>query len=856
MSDVDDMNEETTNTPSSPEDSESENKLEKKDGRQLNSRSKDRSSSNKDSRQTPAPIGSGQNGSDKKGSRHTWRTVLLYVLIAALIVFVVASIVNSNNETVVTELATSEFVTAVEEDRVFEVTYVASSYTVEGTFWPDAESVGDLELLENYTSTYLGDDSLDELMAAHPDTIYAVDVSTTPYWLSLLTSLLPMLILIGVMVYFMSRFSDPNSGAMSFGKTKAQTTDATRPKVKFTDVAGCDEAIEELQEIKDFLEDPEKYQEIGAKIPHGVLLVGPPGTGKTLLAKAVAGEAGVPFFSISGSGFVEMFVGVGASRVRDLFTKAKEQSPSIIFIDEIDAVGRQRGAGVGGGHDEREQTLNQLLVEMDGFEEHQSVILIAATNRPDILDPALLRPGRFDRQITVDRPDVLGREQILEIHARNKPLSSDVKLDKIAALTPGFSGADLANLMNEAALLAARRNRKRIGMDEITESMERVIAGPQRKSRVMTATERSTIAFHESGHALVGHNLPNADPVHKISIIPRGQALGYTLSMPDEDHFLQTRSAMRDELAMMMGGRVAEELFCDDITTGASNDLERATKLARSMVTRYGMSDELGAQIYGEADHEVFLGRELGEHSDYSQRTAQRIDAEVSRLIAEAHDRAYAILSERTDQMHLMAEVLLECETVEGDAAKALLDNKWDEYLANEPEEKRKIAELDAAADEAEAAERAEKAEHEVIAVIDVDSTGSEILVNKDGSTTVKTDGRSVEIPPRTDVDAPQIPAPEAPLQPAVTELPSSETAPEPTPESHEETHTATPEATVSGSDVPAAPAAEEPAGVTVTVEEDSTIATDKEAAVEVDIKEETKPEDPHEEKKSEEPHE
>ena len=449
-------------------------------------------------------------------------------------------------------------------------------------------------------------------------------------------------------------------------------------------MAGIDEAVEELEEVRDFLADPERYRKLGAKIPRGVLLVGPPGTGKTLLAKAVAGEAGVPFFSISGSDFVEMFVGVGASRVRDLFSKAKEQAPSIIFIDEIDAVGRQRGAGLGGGHDEREQTLNQLLVEMDGFEENESVILIAATNRPDILDPALLRPGRFDRQITVDRPDVKGREQILRVHSANKPLADDVRFDKLAQLTVGFTGADLANLMNEAALLTARRHRGRISMDEVEESMERVIAGPERKARVMTETERMTIAFHESGHALVGHVLEHSDPVHKITIIPRGQALGYTMQLPTEDHFLKTKNEMLDELAVFLGGRVAEELMCDDITSGASNDLERATKMAREMVTRLGMSEALGTQVFGEAQHQVFLGRDYADHQDYSEETARRIDTEVQRIMREAHERAEKILRERSDQLKLMANVLLERETVEGDAVEALLDNTWDEFLAKE----------------------------------------------------------------------------------------------------------------------------------------------------------------------------
>jgi cell division protease FtsH len=646
-------------------------------------------------------------GPSGEGGGRNLRTILLYLLIAALVVFVVVAVVGGQSGEGADELATSEFVAAVQEGRVSDATYSASAGTVEGSYWPDAASVGDEGALVSYTSTYLGTDSLAELMAAHPEVTYDADVSGTPIWVSLLSSLLPIVLIVIAMVYIMNRFGDPNSGAMQFGKTKAQTTDATRPKVKFDDVAGCDEAIEELKEIKDYLEHPETYSDMGAKVPRGVLLVGPPGTGKTLLAKAVAGEAGVPFFSISGSGFVEMFVGVGASRVRDLFAKAKEQAPSIIFIDEIDAVGRQRGTGVGGGHDEREQTLNQLLVEMDGFEDHQSVILIAATNRPDILDPALLRPGRFDRQITVDRPDVKGREKILEVHARNKRLSSDVKLEKIAQLTPGFSGADLGNLMNESALLATRRGRQRIGMDEITESMERVIAGPARKSRVMTEEERTTIAFHESGHALVGHLLPHADPVHKISIIPRGQALGYTLSLPEEDHFLQTRGAMLDELAMMLGGRTAEELFCSDVTTGASNDLERATKLARSMVMQYGMSDELGAQVYGEANHEVFLGRDYAAGANYSQETAHRIDEEIARLVNEAHAVARRILSENAEQMQLMAKVLLERETVDGAEAQALLDNRWDEYLASEEEEKRKVAEADDLLSEQERAEAA-----------------------------------------------------------------------------------------------------------------------------------------------------
>lgn len=582
-----------------------------------------------------------------------------------------------------TELATSDFVAAVEAGRVDEATYTVIDGTVSGTYWPEGESRSKKNL-ETFTSTYVGSDSLAELMAEHPKTTYKVDTEDPDALMNLLLAILPTAVIIIAMMYFMRQMMGANNKAMQFGKTNAKTTPATRPKVKFKDVAGIDEAVEELEEVRDFLADPERFRKLGAKIPRGVLLVGPPGTGKTLLAKAVAGEAGVPFFTISGSEFVEMFVGVGASRVRDLFKNAKEQAPAIIFIDEIDAVGRQRGAGLGGGHDEREQTLNQLLVEMDGFEESESVILIAATNRPDVLDPALLRPGRFDRQITVDRPDVRGREQILRVHAANKPLDTDVSFEKLAQLTVGFAGADLANLLNEAALLTAHRNRSLISMDEIEESMERVMAGPQRKSRVMSEAERTTIAYHESGHALVGHVLDNADPVHKISIISRGQALGYTMQLPAEDHFLKTRREMLDELAVFLGGRVAEELMCTDITSGASNDLERATKLAREMVTRLGMSEELGTQVFGEAQHQVFLGRDYADHQDYSEETARRIDTEVQRIMREAHERAAEILSARRDQLDLMAKVLLERETVEGEAVDALLNNEWDAYLERE----------------------------------------------------------------------------------------------------------------------------------------------------------------------------
>ena len=576
-------------------------------------------------------------------------------------------------------LATSEFVTAVKEDRVKEVTYKVEDKSLQGKYFKSAGNKAEGKT-SNFKSTYVGEDNLDELMARHSDIRFSVDASTSELWETLLISVLPTVVMIGIIVYFMNQMQSQNGRAMSFGRAQVKNDEGSRPDVKFEDVAGIDEVVEELKEVRDFLSEPERFQKMGAKIPRGVLLMGPPGTGKTLLAKAVAGEAGVPFFSISGSDFVEMFVGVGASRVRDLFKQAKDASPSIVFIDEIDAVGRQRGAGLGGGHDEREQTLNQLLVEMDGFEDNTAVILIAATNRPDILDPALLRPGRFDRQITVDRPDVAGREQILRVHAADKPLESSIDFEALAKLTPGFTGADLANLMNEAALLAARRHKDAISMTEIEEAMERVIAGPEKKSRVMTESERRTIAYHECGHALVGHVLENSDPVHKISIISRGRALGYTLQLPDEDRFLETRGGLLDQIAVLLGGRTAEELFCDDITTGASNDLERATKMAREMVTRYGMSEDLGTQVYGEAQHEVFLGRDWANHNDLSAETSKRIDDEVERIMREAHRRAQVVLGERRDQMNTMAGVLLERETVEGDVVKALLDDKWAEY--------------------------------------------------------------------------------------------------------------------------------------------------------------------------------
>ena len=613
-------------------------------------------------------------------------SVISTLIVVALVVYLIFSAgtggLGRGSET--DALATNEFVTALKDDRVANVTYKTDDGSVSGSYWREGGEKGDESKLVDFTSVYVGADSLAELMADHPAVTYRIDTSDSSMLETVLVSVVPTLLLVGVFVYYMSRMSNQNDKTMSFAKTRALTSEAERPKVTFADVAGIDEAVEELQEVRDFLSDPDRYHKMGARIPRGVLLVGPPGTGKTLLAKAVAGEAGVPFFSISGSDFVEMFVGVGASRVRDLFKQAKEAAPCIVFIDEIDAVGRQRGAGLGGGHDEREQTLNQLLVEMDGFEDNSSVILIAATNRPDILDPALLRPGRFDRRVTVDRPDVRGREQILRVHAEGKPMAGDVDFARLARVTPGFTGADLANLVNEAALLAARRRRPTIGGDEVEEAMERVMAGPERKSRVITEGERRVIAYHESGHALVGHVLENSDPIHKISIVSRGQALGYTMQVPEEDHFLETRDGMLDQIAVLLAGRTAEELFCDDVTTGASNDLERATKLARTMVTRYGMSEELGAQVFGEAQHEVFLGRDYADHQDYSAETAKRIDDEVERIMREGHDRARQVLETRGEQMVTMAHVLLERETVEGEAVVALLDGRWDEYVRNE----------------------------------------------------------------------------------------------------------------------------------------------------------------------------
>jgi cell division protease FtsH len=549
---------------------------------------------------------------------------------------------------------------------------------------------------------FLVTDTLDELSQIAMDN--GVEVSADPqagsFWITAVFQFLPIIIIVGFFVFMIQQMQGGGNRVMSFGKSKARLVSKDQPKITFADVAGLDEAVEELQEIKDYLEAPQKFQAMGAKIPKGVLLFGPPGTGKTLLARAVAGEAGVPFFSISGSDFVEMFVGVGASRVRDLFEQAKANAPSIVFMDEIDAVGRHRGAGLGGGHDEREQTLNQLLVEMDGFDVKGGVILIAATNRPDILDPALLRPGRFDRQIVVDRPDLNGRIGVLKVHTRGKPLAKTIDIEVLARRTPGFTGADLANVVNEAALLAARFSRPEIGMNELEEAIDRVLAGPERRSRVISEKEKKVIAYHEAGHALVSHALPNADPVHKVSIVARGQALGYTLNLPTEDKFLVTRSELIDQLAMLLGGRTAEEIVFDEPTTGAQNDIQRATRIAKQMVTEYGMS-RLGPLALGHNESQPFLGRDFGHVQDYSDTVAAKIDEEIRRLVEEAHDEAREILLKYREKLDLMVERLLEKETLEKEEVAEILAEVAKQSPAN-PLERTRIRREAADADPGE----------------------------------------------------------------------------------------------------------------------------------------------------------
>ncbi len=510
---------------------------------------------------------------------------------------------------------------------------------------------------------------------------------SSPWWSALIT-LLPFLLFFVFWIFLMNQMQGGGSKVMSFGKSRAKRMSVDSPKITFKDVAGVDEAVEELHEIKEFLENPRKFQALGARIPKGVLLFGPPGTGKTLLARAVAGEAGVPFFSISGSDFVEMFVGVGASRVRDLFEQAKQNSPCIIFMDEIDAVGRHRGAGMGGGHDEREQTLNQLLVEMDGFEMKDNIILIAATNRPDILDPALLRPGRFDRQVVVDRPDRAGRKKILEVHSRGKPVAASVDLEALAGQTPGFTGADLANLVNEAALLAARKGQKQIGNLELEEGIMRVIAGPEKKTRLLSPKEREITAVHEMGHALVGHYLEHNDPVHKISIVGRGMALGYVVTLPSEDKFMRSRLELMDGLAKNLGGRAAEELVFKEVTTGAEDDLDKTTDTAKRMVTRWGMSEKLGPRTFGRDSSQPFLGRDFGHEADYSEEIAREIDDEIRRIVERAHERAREVLTEHIDELQQMSQVLIQYETFDRDQFERLLTGEAPEEVFKDVEKK------------------------------------------------------------------------------------------------------------------------------------------------------------------------
>jgi cell division protease FtsH len=584
------------------------------------------------------------------------RAALLYLVIGAAVLFV--GIRFSSRAPEREEIDLSEFRESIDDGEVATAEIKDRDNEVVGKLSDDTE------YRVSFPAEY-ADELVEELHGADPQVEVTTDAQSDSLWTGILFSVLPILLLVGAFLLIMNMMQGGGKGVMQFGKSRAKQVSKDDPSVTFADVAGCDEAVEELQEIKEFLQDPARFQAIGARIPKGVLLYGPPGTGKTLLARAVAGEAGVPFFPISGSDFVEMFVGVGASRVRDLFDKAKQAAPAIVFVDEIDAVGRHRGAGMGGGHDEREQTLNQLLVEMDGFDARTGVILIAATNRPDILDPALLRPGRFDRQIVVDQPDLEGRKAILDVHAKGKPLARDVRLDVLARRTPGFTGADLANLMNEAALLTARHNGTDITMRSMEAAIDRVLAGPERKTRVMSDHEKRIIAFHEGGHTLVGHVLEGTDPIHKVSIVSRGRALGWTLALPTEDKYLKTRSELLDTMTMLLGGRSAEELVFGDSTTGASDDIERCTEIARAMVTTYGMSDRLGPQQLGTKSGEVFLGKEYGHEATYSDEVAGQIDAEVRWLIDHAHDRARFILSTHRATLDRLASSLVEKETLD-----------------------------------------------------------------------------------------------------------------------------------------------------------------------------------------------
>ncbi len=606
-----------------------------------------------------------------------FRSALFPLVVIVLLVYLASQTLMPRHDNS-KDLTYSQLIEETKKGNVSEVTFSPNRQSIEAVL--DSGT----KVKVNYPSPE-SQVAYEKVLQDENVTYDSKGIGTSAWW-ALLTGFLPFVLLIGFWIFLMNQMQGGGSKVMSFGKSRAKRMSPDSPKVTYKDVAGADEAVEELQEIKEFLENPKKFQALGARIPKGVLLYGPPGTGKTLLARATAGEAGVPFFSISGSDFVEMFVGVGASRVRDLFEQAKQASPCIIFIDEIDAVGRHRGAGLGGGHDEREQTLNQLLVEMDGFELKDNIILIAATNRPDILDPALLRPGRFDRQIVVDRPDRKGRQQILDVHAKGKPLAREIDLDVLAAATPGFTGADLANVINEAALLAARRGSKTIGQSELEEGIMRVIAGPEKKSRLFSEKERKITAYHEMGHALVGYYLEGTDEVHKISIVSRGQALGYTISLPAEDRYLTTKGTLMDQMAMTLGGRAAEELVFNEVTTGAANDIERITSTAKQMIMRFGMSEKLGPRVLGRNHDMPFLGREMGAEPDYSEEIAKEIDDEIRRVIEEAHDKATTVLREHLGELHKLSAILIERETIDKIQFERLLQGESEESVfAEEP---------------------------------------------------------------------------------------------------------------------------------------------------------------------------
>lgn len=609
--------------------------------------------------------------------RFTKNIVLYLLIIAAFVIAIDAFSGQSANKS---ELSYTGFIQQVQQKKVESVT-ITNDHGIKGKLKNGTE----------FNSYAPSDETLIKTLQDNGVEITAAPPEQPAWWMSLLGSAIPIIILVVLFFFIMQQTQGGGGRVMNFGKSRAKLMGEGNVKVSFKDVAGAEEAKQELEEVVEFLKDPGKFTTIGAKIPKGVLLAGPPGTGKTLLAKAVAGEAGVPFFTISGSDFVEMFVGVGASRVRDLFTQAKKNAPCIIFIDEIDAVGRQRGAGLGGGHDEREQTLNQLLVEMDGFGANEGIITIAATNRPDILDPALLRPGRFDRQVIVGRPDLRGREAILKVHARNKPLADDVDLKTIAKKTPGFTGADLNNLLNEAALLAARLNKKVITMAEVEEASEKVSMGPERRSHIVSEKDRKLTAYHESGHAIVAHLLPHADPVHKVTIIPRGAAGGYTMMLPTEEQNYKTKSQLLADIRVALGGRIAEALILDEISTGASGDLQSVTNTARAMVTRWGMSDELGPIVFGEQQEQVFLGKNLGHERNYSEEIAAKIDAEIHRIVEEAYKDVTKLLSDNEKFLHDMANALLEEETIDVKAVDNLY--KYGTTKAPETEEPKEALE-------------------------------------------------------------------------------------------------------------------------------------------------------------------